>query len=112
MIAAWKEFANSLPVSENYLKTIMATLPTCSGNEIMLDIITPSQAMIAEHQGLIEFLRQRLANPTIIIKTRLVETEAQATAATFTSKQKLDVMISDNKSLKNMIEKFGLSFDY
>lgn len=78
----------------------------------MLDIITPSQAMIAEHQGLIEFLRQRLANPTIIIKTRLVETEAQATAATFTSKQKLDVMISDNKSLKNMIEKFGLSFDY
>lgn len=68
--------------------------------------------MIAEHQGLITFLRERLSNPTIIIKTRLVETEAQATATTYTSKQKLDVMINENKSLKNMIEKFGLSFDY
>lgn len=87
-------------------------MPTCSGSEIHLDIITQSQAIISEHQSLIAFLRKRLSNPTIIIKTRLVETETQATATPFTSKQKLEVMINDNKNLKNMIERFGLSFDF
>lgn len=112
LMAVWNEFSNALPAKDNYLKTIMATAPTCKGNELWLDIITPSQAVISENEDLISFLRQRLGDPTIVIRTNLVQTEEQATSTPFTSKQKLEVMLGDNKSLKNMIEKFGLSFDY
>lgn len=112
LMAAWTEFANSLPAKDNYLKTIMATAPTVSDNELTLNIITPTQAVISEHEGLISFLRQRLGNPAIVIRTNLIQTQEQAAAAPFTSKQKLEVMLGDNKSLKNMIEKFGLSFDF
>lgn len=90
----------------------MATMPTCQGSELTLDIITQSQAVISEHQGLIAHLRQRLGNPAIIIKTNLVATAEKASSSPFTSKQKLEVMLGENDHLKKMIEKFGLSFDY
>lgn len=112
MLMAWKEFANSLPISDNYLRTIMATEPTCNGCEISVEIITPSQNMICEHEGLISFLRARLNNPGVVIKTRLVEQKEESAATPFTAKQKLDALIGENKNLSTLIERFGLSFDY
>lgn len=112
LMAAWNEFSASLPPAENYLKNIMAKEPRCSGSVIMLDIITPSQAVISENEALISFLRGRLGDPTIVIRTNLIQTEEQSTSTPFTSKQKLEVMLGENKSLKNMIERYGLSFDF
>ncbi len=110
--AAWRTFANSLPVSDNYLRTIMASDPKISGDDIIVDIVNSSQNMICEHAELINFLRTNLRNPNIVIKTNLVEKKEENSATPFTAKQKLDVLLADNNNLHKLIEQFGLSFDY
>lgn len=112
LTAAWNEFAYNLPAADNYLKTIMSTMPRCQGNIVTVDIITPSQSAICENAELISFLRNRLGNNTITIRTNLVERQEETSATPFTSKQKLDVLVAENPNLHKLIEKFGLSFDY
>ena len=113
LINAWREYASTLPPAENYLRTIMATEPDCERDIVMLDIITQSQAMICENKGLIDFLRDRLKSPNLTIRTRLIEKkEEEAAAAPFTSKQKLEAMLAENKNLHSIIERFGLSLDF
>ncbi len=112
LIAAWRTFANNLPTSDNYLRTIMATDPKISGDNIVVDIVNSSQTMICEQVELINYLRTNLRNPNIVIKTNLVEKREENSSTPFTSKQKLDVLLADNSNLHKLIEQFGLSFDY
>lgn len=112
LIAAWRTFANNLPTSDNYLRTIMATDPKISGDDIVVDIVNSSQTMISEQAELINYLRINLRNPNIVIKTNLVEKREENSSTPFTSKQKLDVLLADNSNLHKLIEQFGLSFDY
>ncbi len=113
LIAAWRAFANSLPASDNYLRTIMAVEPKISGDDIIVvDIVNSSQSMICEQAELVSYLRTNLRNQSIVIKANLVEKKEENSSTPFTAKQKLDVLLSDNSNLHKLIEQFGLSFDY
>ncbi|MBU0486563.1 MAG: DNA polymerase III subunit gamma/tau [Bacteroidetes bacterium] len=112
-IDAWKKFADQLSTdSPSFSATLHNHLPQFNENkEITVRLNNKAQmAEFAEKkQELLDFLRKKLSNTSIVINQELNEDNGERI---LTNREKMMKMSAENENLNEFISQLGLEFDY
>lgn len=113
--AAWKEYANIQLEADkrSVYATLMSDLPSCLENIVTLKISNTVQQMEIDvvRVELMEFLRDKLKNTELRLKTIIVKDES-AKVKYYTDKDKYDAMVKENESLEYFRKRLNLDLDF
>ncbi|NNE55566.1 MAG: hypothetical protein HKN32_06070, partial [Flavobacteriales bacterium] len=114
-VAAWKDFAK-IQMEKDLMSlytTLTAELPSCNDREIVLKVTNSVQQMDVDNvRGeLMEFLRNRLNNGQLQLKTILVKDDSTKLKY-YTDKDKFDAMKEKNPSLEYFRKRLNLDLDF
>jgi DNA polymerase-3 subunit gamma/tau len=107
----WKEFVNTIP-SENFVaNTMLNCIPTLvEGVHYQVMVMNQEQKdrLAARHETIVHYLRTHLHNSHISLD--IVQADLSAQHQAFTPREKFNEMRSENETLQQLVDMFGLEF--
>lgn len=109
----WRAFAQQLPDIEAYMQSQMDVEPIANGNEVKVMVHSKMQAeSLATNAELVGYLKQKLANPSLIINAIIDQSAAKEVKVVYTLDQRMNYFKEKNKYFGLFVEKFNLEASF